>query len=1111
MPPKKFQVLDDIDHLLQRPQTYVGSVINTFQDGWVYDNASEKMVFKQKIKYNEGLVKIINEAIDNCIDNSFIEENPTTMIKVELDKESVVIKNNGAGIPIEKKAFGKNNESQYIPEVIFGSMRSGSNFNETREGIGMNGVGIKAANILSKEFTVTCCTGDKKYTQTWSNNMRNKIKPKIVTVKNTPTYSTVVRFKPDLEYFNKADGEFKLESVEELADVVYSRLLTLSVSHPNPIKVYFGSQLIKCKDLKNYMKLFTKERTFYDTVPGTNFEYGITLSTSGVFEHQSFVNCQPTKSDKSTHTKYVTNKVVTAISTHLKKKGLAVRLSNAQISNYLFVFVNARIKNPTFTSQTKVELSTPVNFPMSMNNILGLVKKSGLMNKLEEQLSTKALTTAQKSLNASSKSSSISIPKLDDAHNAGTSKSLDTTLFLVEGDSAKTMVSAGQSVIGRKNYGVFPLKGKLLNVIGASPKKLADNKEIANIMKIVGLNFSKKYDTDAEFKTLRYGQVCVLTDADVDGVHILGLIVTFFNHFWPALLSRPGFLTRFVTPLLKVSVSNTRSPLYFFTNLQYEEWKTQNPNKNHRVTHLKGLGTSLRSDTIMYFQNMVQKHLKTFTFDSDTSSLVKHVFDPKDSNWRKEWLLASCDDIRLDYTSKQMSLSTFLKTEMYDFSSYNIKRAIPSAIDGLKTSQRKTIYYCLKKFSSPSIPPFKVAQLAAATAADTQYAHGEVSLQGTIINMGQNFPGSNNIPLLTADGAFGSRMANGNDAASPRYIFTRITNDCRTIFDIRSDQVLNYLEEENEKVEPEFYVPQLPLALINGVNGIATGFRTLIPAFNPDDIIFNIKAKINGDQPRNLKPFYKGSYKTNHLTTFDNNSWTFKGLIKFSDDKKTATIEELPIGIAIDDYKDKVLSDLVQKGLIKKFVVDHKSENEPKFVIYSNGKDALEKLDFKLTNTFSSRCMNLLDNNGIVKNFETPQDILDYWYVHRRQYLEMDKTATLCDWKKELEKLNNKAKFIQLIVDGQLTIQKKSKDMLVRELDKYKLVDHDSLLSIPIMSITEERVKALAHEIKCLCFKIGSLERKSIDDIIMSQFNTKISNKRPNCLIDSGQNKKQKC
>lgn len=499
------------------------------------------MVYKKNVKFNEALLKIINEGIYNCIDNSFINDNPTTTIKVEIDEEFIVIKNNGASIPVTQKDFGTG-KSQYIPEVIFGEMRSGSNFNESRNSIGMNGLGIKACNILSSEFQVCCNDGTNKFSQVWTSNMRNKGTPKVTAVKNAPSFSTVIRFKPDLTFFNKRLGDFKISSLKDFEDIIYTRLLTVSVSHPNPIKIYFGSKQIKCKGLKAYMKLFTDERTFYDVVPGSEFEYGITLSSSGSFEHQSFVNCQQTTSDKSTHTRFVTNKVVSAISSHLKKKGMAVKLSSSQISNYLFVFVNARIKNPSFTSQTKIELSTPVNFSLEMNKIIGLVKKSGLLNRLEDQLSTKALTSAQKALNSSSKSSTLSIPKLDDAHNAGTSKSVQATLFLVEGDSAKTMVTTGQSVIGRKNYGAFPLKGKLLNCIGASPKKLSENKEICNIMKIVGLNFSKKYETEQEFKSLRYGQVCVLTDADVDGIHILGLIVTFVNTFWPALVKRKNFL-----------------------------------------------------------------------------------------------------------------------------------------------------------------------------------------------------------------------------------------------------------------------------------------------------------------------------------------------------------------------------------------------------------------------------------------------------------------------------------------------------------------------------------------------------------------------------------------
>lgn len=1445
--------------------------------------------------YNEGLVKTIFEVIDNAVDNSRKKVNPTTVIKVSMNDTTIVVANNGAGIPIKKADLG-NGKEMYIPTTIFGVPMSGSNFNENRDGtIGMNGLGVKLTNILSREFKVICIEGDKKFKQVWKDNMKVRQKEIVTKAPSNPPFSTSVTFTPDLSYFHSEENECNITSLMQISDIIYTRLLTISVSHPNPIKIYFNGKQIKCKGIKAYMKLFTDDRTFYESIPNENFEYGVTLSTTGSFEHQSFVNCQRTTSDKSSHTKYVTNQVVSAITQYFKKKGAGnTKLSNNYIANYLHVFVNIQLMNPKFTSQTKVELASnisPKKYPIDTGKVLGLIKKSGLLERLEKALDSKVLNTVQNSLNVSSKKSTVNIPKLDDAHDAGTSRSPSTMLFLVEGDSAKTMVSTGMSVIGRKKYGVFPLKGKVLNVVGAAPKKLAGNKEIANIMKILGLNFGKKYDTEAERRTLRYGSVCAMCDSDsvtgdtplllrsqdgqivvkniedvfkhdnyitndvtgkeyslttyevwtdcgwtkiksvmrhyttknisrvvthtgivdvtedhsllyedgtevpptnicigekllhsfplfdktigsevdvdcmtvrdlwkvastlkipyyqaikksvlksmikryqqadhillnkqcgisvdeawvmgffmadgtckigsrtrgdkvytyynwsitntnltllerskdildrvygpgmfkiytlgkpkhknrsqcyklsllggastsniiehyrdfcyykdykyihpdilnapfdirqafydgyyegdgrhcvkqsprfdvlgkittqclyvlaksigktvslntydskhdvysvlsnngtlqwhahkvkkiinmgvsrdyvydletenhhfqagigqmivhnTDGHHITGLLITFIHHFWPALL-RVGFLKRFVTPIIKIyKGKRTHS---FFTLSDYLDYEENNNLSGWHAKHLKGLGTSKRDETLEYFRNMEQLHLKDFEVDDRTPGLIKHIFDPDSANWRKEWLTKPLGETRMDYTQRVMDISKFLMTEMYDYSSYNIKRAIPSVIDGFKVSQRKVMCACLEKFKAPTTPSFKVAQLASFAAAHTNYAHGEVSLQNTIVNMAQSFSGSNNIPYLYEDGAFGTRIANGGDAASPRYIFTKLTDRAREIIKDISPNVLNYSTEENMVVEPEFYVPVLPMVLINGANGIATGFRSLVPLFNPSDIIHNIKCKFDmGLQSTKLLPWYGGTYRTNHKTREENNQWVFEGQID-QGPSNTLVISELPIGIAIDDYKDNVLSKMMENGVITKYVVDHKSENEPRFIIHGY-KDKLspELYDvFKLKNTMTQKCMNLLDRDGHVMNFKTPEDIFEYWFQVRVEYVKKSHQNNCAMMEQHMSEIQHRLNFIRAVVTKTLEIRNVSRDKVMADMSQLGIpgpLQH-KFLQIPLISITMERYQALERELEKVRGDYESYRLKTVSDIVveeLSSFETK--------------------
>ena len=1085
------KALTEIDHVLQRPAIYIGGVTTEKKRDWVWDDTTKKMVHKE-IVTNSGLVKAIFEVIDNAVDNcSVATNNPTTNISVIMDEKTVTVKNNGDSIKIEQKDIG-NGVKDWIPSTVFGVFRTGRNFNGNRKGvIGMNGLGVKLTNVVSDKFSVTCHRDGQKFTQTWTDHMKKKGKAKVTKISKLPSFTTVVSFTPDLSYFKTGMGGIRIESLDAIKEVIHTKLFYVSVTNPKPIKLYFNGKAIKCRDMKAYMKLFTDERTFYEKV-SPDFEYGVTLSPTGEFEQQSFVNCHRTSNPTSKEVKFVTNKVVSAISTALKKKGVTTKLTASQISRHLFIFINTRMADPDFDAQTKTMLTSAVDpkvLAVDVKKVVGLIKKSGLMEKLEAQLNSKEMSSMQSALNGS-KSSSIRVPKLDDALDAGTKKSGETMLFLVEGDSAKTMVVAGMSVIGRSSYGVFPLKGKLLNVMGASASKLKGNAEICNIMKIIGLNFGKSYNTPMERKTLRYGKVCVLCDADHDGNHITGLLLTFFNHYWPALVNS-GFMCRFVTPIIKATRSG--SSKFFFTMKDYEKEARGGALSGWNIQHLKGLGTSLRADTIKYFKAMKNFHLKKLVADAETKDLINHVFNPKESNWRKEWLLKPMETDRLDYNADAMDISRYLMTEMHDFSSYNIKRAIPSAIDGLKVSQRKLIYGCFKKFSSENTPKVRVAQLAAYVSEATNYAHGEVSLQNTITGMAQSFAGSNNMPLLTEDGAFGSRRLNGGDAASARYIFSRLRPTARQLFVDRSENVLEYQVEEGDKVEPTFYVPTLPLVLINGSNGIATGFRTLLPSFNPADIIYNIQCKLGkrSGPMRKLMPWYGGGYKTNNKTVETDRGWVFYG--KVSIDKGTVYITELPIGISFEDYEEKVLVKLQEKGIIRKFNAAHVSENDPKFVVhgYTGSTDNLIDV-FNLTNTMTNTCMNLLDTDGIIRNFDTPDRIFDYWYETRRRYVDKSHKESIRVMNHTIEELFTKYKFVKAIVEGKVTVKNRKTaavvdDMVAANVTNNKELIKKLLSSMSLSSLTVEKYQDLKAQYDSRKKELVSLKKMTVDDFIRRQ------------------------
>lgn len=426
------------------------------------------------------------------------------------------------------------------------------------------------------------------------------------------------------------------------------------------------------------------------------------------------------------------------------------------------------------------------------------------------------------------------LTKLDDANNAGTKNSGKCTLILTEGDSAKSLAVSGLSVVGRDNFGVFPLRGKLLNVREASHAQITANAEINAIKQILGLQHGKKYD---DASSLRYGHLMIMTDQDHDGSHIKGLIINMLDHFWPTLLQVPGFLLEFITPIVKVTKGkgNTRQEKTFFTIPEYEAWKEENDDgKSWSIKYYKGLGTSTTEDAKKYFSNM-GKHLKPFeTATPESRDLVDMAFNKKKADDRKEWLRKFQPGTYMDHRVDEIPIADFVNKELILFSMADNARSIPSAVDGLKPGQRKILFSCFKRNLKSEI---KVAQLAGYVSEHSAYHHGEQSLCTTVVGMAQNFVGSNNLPLLEPLGQFGTRLQGGKDAASPRYIFTSLSPLARAVYHPLDDALLNYLNDDGQSIEPEWYLPIIPLLLINGGEGIGTGWSTSIPNYKYNDII----------------------------------------------------------------------------------------------------------------------------------------------------------------------------------------------------------------------------------------------------------------------------------
>ena len=601
---------------------------------------------------------------------------------------------------------------------------------------------------------------------------------------------------------------------------------------------------------------------------------------------------------------------------------------------------------------------------------------------------------------ASSPRAFMSIPKLEDAVQAGKRRAADCMLILTEGDSAKALAVAGFEVVGRTLFGVYPLRGKLLNTRDVSARQLSDNAEISAVCKILGLQFGRKYSADPR-KTLplRYGRVLIMADQDHDGTHIKGLILNFFQHYWPELLERGDLIGEFRTPVLKAtptSAGKGTEPMTFYSVPEYDAWYgglDQAQRKRWRIKYYKGLGTSSAAEAKHYFSNL-DRHVSIYAAsDAADAEAIDMAFSKDRAADRREWL-ASTNFSSFDSPDDDANtgIESFVNSELILFAYADNQRSIPSAIDGLKPSQRKVLFACFKR---NLVKEIKVAQLSGYVAEHTAYHHGEASLQSTIIGMAQDFVGANNLPLLATSGQFGTRHHGGKDAASSRYIYTHLSPCARWLYPEADDDQLQRCIDDGMMVEPRFFVPVIPMLLVNGSQGIGTGWSTTIPKYNPLDVIGVIEQMLDGKSPRkNLVPWIRGF--DGGMTKLSKGRYQSTGVVgKVSTTSKSKTalcVSELPVGKWTSDYKT-TLNGLIEKEIVRDYTEHHTGAGVQFNLKVPEPVAQLPKAKmlrtFKLTSIVAESNMHAFDADGSIKKYGTALEIAkDFFPVRLALYVK---------------------------------------------------------------------------------------------------------------------------
>tara|TARA_Y100000992_G_scaffold203828_1_gene139195 strand:- start:2536 stop:5811 length:3276 start_codon:yes stop_codon:yes gene_type:complete len=1058
-----------IEHVIARPGMYVGDTKDTASDCWVItDNKAEL----KSCKWNPGIFKIFDEILVNAADE--VQRNKSVKcIKIKIKNDEISVFND-SGIPIEIHPEYK----IYIPELIFANLLTSSNYNdsEKRTTGGLNGLGAKLTAIFSEYFTVETAKDGKKYTQTFEKNLSKINKPKISTCKSEYTKIT---FKPDFEKFGTTG------ITDNTFDVLTKRVFDICAITSKDVSVYLNDKKLTIKDFSEYISAYIGPKKSCPRViqETSRWQVGIAPSDSG-FQCISFVNGIST-SDGGSHVDHVVNPIIKRVTEIIQEKHKNLTIKQQYIKDNLFVFINCLIENAIYSSQTKEKNITKISDFGSRfsapDDFITSVAKMGIIENILAIADAKEKKSLQKT--DGKKTNRVIIPKLDDANKAGTKDSKLCTIIFTEGDSAKATAISGLSVVGRDTYGVFPLRGKLLNTRTATYAQLSKNEEINNIKQILGLQSGKKYSSVSE---LRYGKIMVMTDADTDGFHIKSLIVNFIGNGWPELL-KIDFISSLVTPVIKLTKKSQIIPFYNVDD--YKKYKEAHNISGFKVKYYKGLGTSTSAEAKEYFKDM-----KTLNYKNESKEDEEYLnlaFTKTEADARKKWILSNIKSPEtLDYNIKKVNIKDLINKELVLFSIADNIRSIPSLVDGFKPSQRKIVFACIKRNLYSEI---KVSQLAGYVSEVSSYHHGEASLQDTIINLAQTFTGSNNMNLLEPLGQFGTRLLGGKDSSSPRYIFTHLSKNFKELFNNDDLDLLDYLDDDGQQIEPKFYVPTLPIILINGACGIGTGFSTDIPCFNPDDIKDRLLRLVEDEDSdiAELTPWYKGFRGS--IKKVEENKWTSHG--NYTIKANVITITELPIGSWTEDYKtflDKLETENIiygYKNMSTETTVNFEIKMPLETVYEWKDNCEIEK-KLKLMSHISAKNMYVFNEKNEIVKMESPEEIIYHFWRIRNEYYIKRQANLVNKLSYELNVITSKINFVNDVIEEHIKVFRQKLEYINKQLEDKKYIKVENtyayLTDMKIHTFSEDTLDKLTKKQKDLHENLTKISNYSLRDFWMN-------------------------
>ena len=1012
-----------------------------------YDKYSKKDIHTfvpTVLKFPPALFKCVDEIVVNAIDHHVTHPKLVKGIEISVTEDGEIsVYNDGPGIHIEKTQ-NINGKEMFTPQLIFSEMLAGSNLDdeENSERIvgGQNGLGAKITAVFSEYFTVE--TGDKDsgklYKQTFRDGLAVIEDPEIKALGRKKSF-TRITFKP-------AYGEFKIvisKFYKTLYKIIQARAWQAAAY--TGIKVTFnGEKVPLVGGFSKYCAMFSEFEIFPTkmTSVGSKFDWEVCIGLTDGKSHQlSMVNGVFITSG-GTHIKHIQNHLVEHLKARIEKelKKSKVKFNKNLLLNNIFIFMKGSIPNPEFLSQTKDAISSPIEQFSSYaipdahwSRLWTLVKPAVMSSFLKKQLGAVKMRANR---------GKVDVPKYREANYCRNAKKChDCGLIITEGDSASGtahtgLLSKASPDFNYDWFGVYGIQGVPMNALKESvelkkkaksqpkkkgakaskkvkakieefivtripSKKVTDNERLASLMLVLGLDFNKKYVDDKEFKTLRYGFIAGLTDQDLDGFNIFGLICTFFMTYWPALVER-GYIRRIYTPLIRAYPKNRKKDkvVEFYTEKDAAEWVETMGAAASKYTfkYYKGLGSHKQAfkEVTQMFRNIDDK-LCTYILDGEALKNMETYYGT-DTKPRKVALANAKYADPVVGLELPMSQQFTIDSKMYQRD--NILRKLLSAIDGFVGSRRK-VFYTMRLLGKREI---KVQGLAGETVAKGNYHHGEASLEQTIVRMAQSYPGARNLPKLQPLGNFGSRDKGYKDYAASRYIYT--TGNYRLndkLYRKEDEYILEYDLVDGVRFEPKYYVPVIPTVLLENNQLPATGWAVCVHARDVNHVFSNIRAMITGKQTKCKKlPMWNKDFNGD-IRTHGSRKY-FVGLYTYDEDENSIHISELPPMSYSHGYlkgSDKVTkkTDVKQGIQAKEWVDDYSDDTTIEGVditIYlkdgafeaineSHGNETFDCFEdyFELKEPIYSR-LNLINEQHEVVEYKTYEAVFNDWFVFRK-------------------------------------------------------------------------------------------------------------------------------